>query len=105
MIGRRGLIIAGGIVGAVIVLSGTFGAGVLVGTAVHRHHMSAAAYHHGDHDFGPRGEGAFRSGPRQFAPRNGLPGYGSQGGTQSPSAPGGTQSPSAPGGGTGSTNG
>ncbi len=104
---RSGLIIAGGIIAAVIVLGGTFGAGVLVGTAVPRPGMSAAGYQYGGHGFGQERGDASRTGPGQgrFGSHPGGPG----GGTQNRGAPngvapnGGGPGTSAPG--TGSTNG
>ena len=73
---KRGLVLAGGIAAAVIVLGGTFGGGVLVGNSVSSNHGITDA-RQGPGDSGPRG------GPEQHGGRQGGPGHregGRQGG-------------------------
>jgi hypothetical protein len=60
---KRGLILAGSIVAAVIVLGGTFGGGVLVGTSVSSNHGITGA-RQGPGDSGPRGGLAHQDGPQ-----------------------------------------
>ena len=79
-----GLAIAGIVVGGVLLLGGTFGTGVLVGSHVGSSH-SQFGFHHGD-DFrqgmnGMNGMGDRQFGNGQYQIRPGFPGQGGQQGT------------------------
>ena len=81
---KPGLILAGSIVAAVIVLGGTFGGGVLVGNSVSSSHGITDARQ------GP-GDGGARGGPGHQGGHQGGPGHqegGRQGGPGSDSGPG-----------------
>jgi hypothetical protein len=76
---RRGLVIAGAIVGAVVVLGATFGGGVLVGSATADHgHRPMMQHGQPAAGSGPRGDSPWpgsqrdRNGQRNLG--NGLPG-------------------------------
>ena len=80
---KRGLVLAGSIVAAVLVLGGTFGGGVLVGTSVSSNRGITDARQ------GPGGVG-FRGGPgsHEGTSPHGGPHGGPQGGTGSQGGPG-----------------
>jgi hypothetical protein len=128
---KRGLILAGGIAAAVIVLGGTFGGGVLVGNSVSSNHGITEARqgpgdsgplgglpdqgsHQGGHQGGRQGAPGHREGGRQGGPggrdsANGGTTNGGSGSGVNPTPPPGTGQGNAPLGGTdgstGSTNG
>jgi hypothetical protein len=107
---RRGLILAGGIIAAVIVLGGTFGGGVLVGTSVSAHHGFSIAQR-GPGGMGMQGgretpDGAGFRGPSGRQPgsqQGGQPG--SQQGGNGTEKPGGSGPGDGAGTGQGPTNG
>jgi hypothetical protein len=110
---KRGLILAGSIVAAVIVLGGTFGGGVLVGTSVSSNHGITGA-RQGPGDSGPQGGPGHREGGHEGGPggRDSRKGDATNGGSSTgvnPTPAPGTGQGNAPLGGTdgstGSTNG
>jgi hypothetical protein len=123
---KRGLILAGGIAAAVIVLGGTFGGGVLVGNSVSSNHGITEARqgpgdggplggppdqgsHQGGHPGGRQGGPGHREGAHQGGPGNRDSTNGGSGTGVKPTPTPGTGQGNAPLGGTdgstGSTNG
>lgn len=81
---QRGLVLAGAIVGAVLVLGSTFGGGILVGTLTGGHGGLPGIWHEHRQGFGPQGrmpgfgewgkDGGRQNGPGQNGPSQNRPG-------------------------------